>query len=37
MKKLIALHKDAVLEHTDVDYEELQKVTYIYQFDRVVQ
>ncbi|KAH6626090.1 Alpha/Beta hydrolase protein [Chaetomium sp. MPI-SDFR-AT-0129] len=37
MKKLIAMHKDAVLTHTNLDYDSIQKVTYLHEFDREVQ
>ncbi|KAK4147091.1 Alpha/Beta hydrolase protein [Dichotomopilus funicola] len=37
MKKLIATHKDAVLTHTNLDYDSIQKVTYLHEFDREVQ
>ncbi|KAL2021496.1 hypothetical protein VTK56DRAFT_7129 [Thermocarpiscus australiensis] len=37
MKKLINTHKDAVLEHTKLDFDRIQKVTYLYEFDREVQ
>ncbi|KAK5660130.1 hypothetical protein OQA88_13599 [Cercophora sp. LCS_1] len=37
MKKLIARHKDAVLQHTKLDFDRIQNLTYLYEFDREVQ
>ncbi|KAK4103815.1 AB-hydrolase YheT [Parathielavia hyrcaniae] len=37
MKKLINLHKDAVLEHTNLNLDQIQKVTFLHEFDREVQ
>ncbi|KAH6854286.1 Alpha/Beta hydrolase protein [Chaetomium sp. MPI-CAGE-AT-0009] len=37
MKKLINIHKDAVLKHTNLDYDRIQNVTYLHEFDREVQ
>lgn len=38
MKKLISSHKDAVLQHTKLDYDHIQNnVTYLHEFDREVQ
>lgn len=37
MKKLITTHKDAVLKHTNLDFDNIQKVTYLHEFDREVQ
>jgi len=37
MKRLISRHKDAVLEHTNLDYDRILKITYLYEFDREVQ
>ncbi|KAK4137975.1 AB-hydrolase YheT [Trichocladium antarcticum] len=38
MKKLISSHKDAVLQHTKLDYDRIQNsVTYLHEFDREVQ
>ncbi len=37
MKKLINTHKDAVLQHTNLNYDRIQKVTYLHEFDREVQ
>jgi len=37
MKRLISRHKDAVLKHTNLDYDRIQQITYLYEFDREVQ
>ncbi|SPQ21951.1 89b5dc8d-18be-4aca-8569-8b15292d1f69 [Thermothielavioides terrestris] len=37
MKKLINMHKDTVLKHTNLDFDRIQKVTYLHEFDREVQ
>ena len=37
MKKLILRHKDSVLKYTQLDYEAIQNVTYLHEFDREVQ
>jgi hypothetical protein len=37
MKRLINLHKDSILKFTNLDWESIQKVTYLYEFDREVQ
>ncbi|KUI52683.1 hypothetical protein VP1G_00251 [Cytospora mali] len=37
MKKLILRHKDSVLKYTKLDYEAIQNVTYLHEFDREVQ
>jgi len=37
MKKLINTHKDAVLKHTNLDFDRIQQVTYLHEFDREVQ
>jgi predicted alpha/beta-fold hydrolase len=37
MKKLIDNHKDAVLKLTNLDYDRIQNVTYLHEFDREVQ
>ncbi len=37
MKKLINTHKEAVLQHTNLNYDRIQKVTYLHEFDREVQ
>lgn len=36
MKKLIEDHKDEILKYTNLDYEEIQSTTYLYEFDRAV-
>ncbi|KAK4191645.1 Alpha/Beta hydrolase protein [Podospora australis] len=36
MKKLIADHKEEILKYTNLDYEEIQNTTYLYEFDRAV-
>ncbi|GAB1314089.1 hypothetical protein MFIFM68171_04299 [Madurella fahalii] len=37
MKKLISMHKESVLCHTGLDFDRIQKVTYLHEFDREVQ
>lgn len=37
MKKLILRHKDSVSKFSKLDFEAIQKVTYLYEFDREVQ
>lgn len=37
MKKLINAHKESVLEHTKLDFDRIQKITYLHEFDREVQ
>jgi hypothetical protein len=37
MKKLINIHKDAVLKHTNLNLDQIQKVTFLHEFDREVQ
>ena len=37
MKKLVTLHRDAVLQHTHLDFDRIQQLTYLYEFDREVQ
>lgn len=37
MKKLINDHKESVLKHTKLDYDRIQRVTYLHEFDREVQ
>lgn len=37
MRKLILRHKDAVLKHTQLDFDAIQNVTYLHEFDRQVQ
>ncbi|KAL2148830.1 hypothetical protein VTH82DRAFT_1977 [Thermothelomyces myriococcoides] len=37
MKKLINTHKDAILKYTNLDFDRIQKITYLHEFDREVQ
>jgi hypothetical protein len=37
MKRLINLHKDSVLNYTNLNFDRIQKVTYLHEFDREVQ
>lgn len=37
MKRLINTHKDAVLKHTNLNYDRIQNVTFLHEFDREVQ
>ncbi|KAK4242489.1 Alpha/Beta hydrolase protein [Achaetomium macrosporum] len=37
MKRLINTHKDAVLKHTNLNFDQIQNVTYLHEFDREVQ
>lgn len=37
MRKLILRHKDSVSKFTELDFEAIEKVTYLYEFDRAVQ
>jgi predicted alpha/beta-fold hydrolase len=37
MKRLIDTHKDAVLKHTNLNFDKIQTVTYLHEFDREVQ
>jgi predicted alpha/beta-fold hydrolase len=37
MKKLISRHKDSVQKYTNLDFDALQNITYLYEFDRAVQ
>lgn len=37
MKKLIANHKEAVLKFTKLDYDQIQSITRLHEFDREVQ
>lgn len=37
MKRLINTHKDAVLKHTKLNFDRIQKVTFLHEFDREVQ
>jgi uncharacterized protein len=37
MRELSAKHKEEIIKYTKVDYEELTKLTYLYEFDRAYQ
>lgn len=37
MKRLINAHKKTLLGHTKLDFEKIDRVTYLYEFDRAVQ
>ncbi|KKY30117.1 putative embryosis-associated protein emb8 [Diaporthe ampelina] len=37
MKKLILRHRESITQHTKLDFEAIQNVTYLYEFDREVQ
>jgi hypothetical protein len=37
MKKLVTTHKDSLLQHTNLNYDRVQNVTYLHEFDREVQ
>lgn len=37
MKKLISLHEEPLSKFSTLDLEGVQKVTYLYEFDRVIQ
>lgn len=37
MRNLIVGHKDSLSKFTDLNYERIEKATYIYEFDREVQ
>ncbi|KAK4195803.1 Alpha/Beta hydrolase protein [Triangularia verruculosa] len=37
LKKLFEQHKDQILKYTNVDYDRVQNVTYLHEFDRAVQ
>lgn len=37
MKKLIALHKDDLEKHTNLDMSAVENVTYLNEFDREIQ
>lgn len=37
LKKLILRHENSVLKNTKLDFDEIKKVTYLYEFDRAVQ
>lgn len=37
MKKLISTHRDAVEKYTKLDYDQIQRITRLHEFDREVQ
>jgi uncharacterized protein len=37
MRELIARHKDAIIKYTNLDFDRIQNITYLYEFDREVQ
>lgn len=37
MKELVNNHKEAIEVHTPLDYSRLQKITYLFEFDREIQ
>lgn len=37
MKALVRNHKKAIEAHTPLDYDRLQGITYLYEFDREIQ
>lgn len=37
LRKLILRHENSVLKNTKLDFDEIKKVTYLYEFDRAVQ
>ncbi|KAL2266313.1 hypothetical protein VTJ83DRAFT_5665 [Remersonia thermophila] len=37
MKKLITLHKDEISKYTTLDYDKIQSITFLHEFDREVQ
>jgi hypothetical protein len=37
MRELVKKHKTAIETHTTLSYEALQSITYLYEFDRVLQ
>ncbi|KXX75280.1 Medium-chain fatty acid ethyl ester synthase/esterase 1 [Madurella mycetomatis] len=37
MKKLISMHRDSVLSHTNLNFDRIQEITYLHEFDREVQ
>lgn len=37
MRNLITLHKESILKHTQLDWDRIQNVKYLYEFDREVQ
>ena len=37
MNKLLNAHKESLLQHTNLEWDQLNKVKYLYEFDRAVQ
>lgn len=37
MKKLINRHREAIIKHTNLDLDRIDKITTLYEFDREVQ
>ncbi|TLS30387.1 hypothetical protein PpBr36_02441 [Pyricularia pennisetigena] len=37
LKRLIAKHKESLLKHSNLDFDVIEKVTYLHEFDRAVQ
>ncbi len=37
MRALLDKHKDSIIRFTDLDFERIRKITYLYEFDREVQ
>jgi uncharacterized protein len=37
MKELISLHKESIQKYTDLDFDRIMKITYLYEFDQEVQ
>lgn len=37
MSKLINAHKESILKHTNLDWDQINSVKYLYEFDRAVQ
>lgn len=37
MNKLINCHKESLLKHTNLEWDRINNVTYLYEFDRAVQ
>ena len=37
MKELIRRHQEAIEKHTPLDYNRLQNITYLFEFDREIQ
>jgi uncharacterized protein len=37
MKELVQRHEESINKHTNLDFDRIQKVTYLHEFDREVQ